>query len=115
MREGVVVVVDIGGCSIVVVVPEFRQRHRRRRFQHVLLIERIASHGRRTRSVVTETRLVAGGTIVETVVAMVAMVAMVSSLGRRTRSVSSLIIGRLSFALRPDDGEGRGCRVGAGW
>ena len=111
MREGVVVVVDIGGCSIVVVVPEFRQRHRhgRRRFQHVLLIERIASHGRRTRSVVTETRLIAGGTIMKT------MVAMVSSLGRRTRSVSSLIIGRLSFALRPDDGEGRGCRVGAGW
>ena len=108
MREGVVVVVDIGRCSVVVVVPEFRQRHRRRRFQHVLLIERIASHGRRTRSVVTETRLIAGGTIMKT------MVAMVSSLGRRTRSVSSLIIGRLSFALRPDDGEGRGCRVGAG-
>ena len=109
MREGVVVVVDIGGCSIVVIVPELRQRNGRRRFQHVLLIERIASHGRRTRSVVTETRLIAGGTIMKT------MVAMVSSLGRRTRSVSSLIIGRLSFALRPDDGEGRGCRVGAGW
>ena len=91
MGESVVVVVVVCGSGVVVDAAVVETRDGAgRRLQHVLLVERVAPHRRRTRPL---------GVISGHVTNV--------SLGRRVRRVSPLIIGRLSFALRRGNG-GRG-------
>ena len=80
--ESVVGIIDVIDGGLVVVVDDGVRRCRRRRFQHILLVEGIASHRRRPRPVLSRLRTSS------------------FSLGRRGSHVSPLIIGRLTFALR---------------